>query len=256
MKRIKALSLLLVLVLFCLPSEARRKPVIGIAPGYKGAEYSNLRRTYTDAILRSGGIPFILPQVSDASSASEILRHVDGVMLTGGVDLDPAYYGEAVLNETVEVDSHRDTVDILYARAAIEGRLPVLAICRGEQLMNVVLGGSLYQDLPTQKPSGIMHRQKEDGIVPTHEISVERESMLYRIMGSDRLKVNSLHHQAVKDLSPLVTVTARADDGVVEAYESNEKGRWLLAVQFHPEVLVRVDYSWLKLFKAFVKAAR
>ena len=257
MKRIKYLSLLLVVVLCLQPMEAkRRKPVIGIAPGYSGTEYSRLQRTYTDAILRAGGIPFILPQVGDAASASEMLSHVDGLMLTGGVDLDPAYYGEMVFNETVEIDSHRDTIDILYARAALEGRLPVLAICRGEQLMNVVLGGSLYQDLPSQRPGVIKHRQDEEGKVPTHSISVSRESILYRIMGSDHLRVNSFHHQAVKDPSPLVKVTAHADDGVVEAYEINEKGRWLLAVQFHPEILLRGNDDWLKLFEAFVKASR
>ena len=248
--------MLLALVLCFQPADARKKPVIGIAPGYSGAEYSRLHRTYTDAILRAGGIPFILPQVSDASQASEMLRHVDGVMLTGGVDVNPAYYGETVFNETVEVDSHRDTVDFLYAHAALDGRLPILAICRGEQLLNVALGGSLYQDLPSQKPGPVLHRQKEDGKVPTQAITVSKESMLYRIMGSERLMVNSFHHQAVKDPSPLVTVTALSDDGVVEAYESNEKGRWLLAVQFHPEMLLRGDDAWLKLFKAFLKATR
>ena len=256
MKRIIIIALLLVSVLGTWNADARRKPVIGVAPGYSSPEYSSLRRTYTDAVIRSGGIPFILPQVNDAAQAAEMLSHVDGLMLTGGVDLDPVHYGETVLNETVEIDSHRDTLDILYAKAAWEGKIPILAICRGEQLMNVVLGGSLYQDLPSQKPSDIAHRQSADGKVPTHRILVEKGSLLNRIMGSEELMVNSFHHQAVKVPSPLVTVTAMSEDGVVEAYELSGKGRWLLAVQFHPEMLVRGDDSWLSLFKAFVKATR
>ena len=256
MKRIIIIILLLIPVLGTWTADAKRKPIIGIAPGYNGSEYSSLRRTYTDAIIKAGGIPFILPQVNDAAQAAEMLHHVDGLVLTGGGDLDPVHYGESVLNETVEIDSHRDTLDIFYAQAAWDGKMPILAICRGEQLMNVVLGGSLYQDLPSQKPGDIAHRQKVDGKVPTHRIQVEKGSMLYRIMGSEELMVNSFHHQAVKEPSPIVTVTALSDDGVVEAFEMNGKGRWLLAVQFHPEILVRGNESWLSIFKAFVKATR
>ena len=256
MKKIRYFALLLVLVLGVQVVDARKKPLIGVAPGYSGADYSNVNRTYTDAILRAGGIPFILPQVNDPAEASEMLSRVDGIVFTGGVDLDPVRYGETVLNESVEIDSHRDTLDILYATAALERRIPILAICRGEQLMNVVLGGTLYQDLPTQKPGDIAHRQSAPGKVPTQRIFVAKGSMLYRIMGTEELMVNSFHHQAVKDPSPLVTVTALSEDGVVEAYEWTGKGRWLLAVQFHPEMLLRGDDNWLRLFKAFVKATR
>ena len=256
MKRIKILAVLIVLLIGTMPSEARKKPVIGIAPGYSSPEYTSIRRTYTDAILRAGGIPFILPQANDPVEASAILANVDGVIFTGGGDIDPSYYGETVLNETVEIDSHRDTLDILYARTALASGKPILAICRGEQLINVVLGGSLYQDLPSQKPGDIAHRQSANGKVPTQKVFVTRGSKLHKIMGKDVLMVNSFHHQAVKDPAGSVTVTAVSEDGVVEAYESNEKGRWLVAVQFHPEMLVRGDDSWLSLFKAFVKASR
>lgn len=256
MKKIRYFALLLILVLGVQVVDARKKPLIGVAPGYSGADYSNVNRTYTDAILRAGGIPFILPQVNDPAEASEMLSRVDGIVFTGGVDLDPVRYGETVLNESVEIDSHRDTLDILYASAALERRIPILAICRGEQLMNVVLGGTLYQDLPTQKPGDIAHRQSAPGKVPTQRIFVTKGSMLNRIMGTEELMVNSFHHQAVKDPSPLVTVTALSEDGVVEAYEWTGKGRWLLAVQFHPEMLLRGDDNWLRLFKAFVKATR
>ena len=237
--------------------DARKKPLIGIAPGYSGASVSTLGRAYSDAIIRAGGIPVILPQVNNASMASEMLGRVDGFMLTGGVDLNPAYYGEAIWNETVEVDHHRDTIDVLYAKAALKSRKPILAICRGEQLLNVVLGGSLFQDLPTQKPGDVTHRQKTDSRFPTHSIILEENSRLFEIMGRRKsLEVNSLHHQAVKVLSGKVDLAAYSPDGVVEAYEGTDKRQWLLAVQFHPEQLVRADESWLALFKAFVKACR
>lgn len=237
--------------------EARKKPLIGIVPsGYQGEKVSVLNRSYSDAILRAGGIPLVVPQVSDSSEAAEVVARLDGIMITGGPDIAPSFYGEEVLNDSVEIDSHRDTVDVLYARAALDRRLPILAICRGEQLMNVVLGGSLYQDLPSQKPGEIAHRQGSDLRYPSHAISVAEGSILHRIMGSTSLKVNSSHHQAVKEPSGKVTVTAYSPDGVVEAWESNMKGQWLLAVQFHPEQMVRVDDQWLRLFKAFVKASR
>ena len=252
----KLLIILVFLLALGMSAEARKKPVIGVVPGCDGREYSKVRRTYTDAVLRAGGIPVILPQVDDDATARELLSRIDGIVFTGGEDIDPEYYGETVLNETVEIDARRDTVDVRYARIALERRIPILAICRGEQLMNVVLGGSLYQDLPTQKPSPTAHRQKEGGKVPTHAIAVSEGSTLHRVMGLDTLWVNSFHHQAVKVPSDRVKVVAIAGDGVVEAFESQSKKQWLLAVQFHPEMLLRGDDSWLGIFKAFVKAAR
>ena len=246
-----------ILLSLSLVAGARKKPIIGITPsGYNSPMSSYIGRSYTDAIMRAGGIPVVLPQVSDAASAAEMVSYLDGILFTGGEDLAPSYYGEEILNDSVSIDEHRDTIDILYARAALDRRLPILAICRGEQLMNVVLGGSLYQDLPTQKPSDIAHRQKTDSRFPTHRISVSEGSTLHRVMMKRVLEVNTSHHQAVKTPSDKVAVTALADDGVVEAYESADKGQWLLAVQFHPEQLVRADDSWLELFKAFVKACK
>lgn len=256
MRTTRIILSLLLLVALSSPISARKKPLIGIAPGYSGSMTSTLSRSYTDAVLRAGGIPVILPQVDNPAAAAEMVSRFDGIMLTGGLDLDPAYYGESVMNETVEIDAHRDTIDILYARAAMDAKVPVLAICRGEQLLNVVLGGSLYQDLPTQKPGDIAHRQKTDSKYPTHNINVVEGSKLYQIMGKKTLEVNTLHHQAVKTPSDKVIVTAYSPDGIVEAYEGADKNQWLVAVQFHPEMLVRADDSWLALFEAFVKACR
>ncbi len=255
MKRRIFLILILLLALDC-ATEARRRPVIGISTGCSPADYSKVRRTYGDAILRAGGIPFLLPQVNDLDEALAVVSRLDGIVFTGGEDVDPVRYGQSVLNETVSINHHRDTLDFLYAEAAFRKQLPILAICRGEQLINIALGGSLYQDLPAQMPSNVKHRQEVSGEIPTHLCIVSRNTLLYDIMGADTLKVNSHHHQAVSEPSSKVTVSGRSEDGIVEAFEIVSRKQWLLAVQFHPEVLVRVDDRWLALFKAFVKAAR
>ena len=162
--------------------------------------------------------------------------------------MDPARYGETVLNGTVEIDSLRDRSDFLLARAAIASGKPVLAICRGSQLLNVVLGGSLYQDIPTQCPDALRH---SDGAM--HDIGLAEGSVLARIYGPDSLNVNSMHHQAVKDPAPGITITGRAADGTVEAWETPN----IWAVQFHPEKMLRAgDERWIPLFEAFVDRCR
>ena len=147
----------------------------------------------------------------------------------------------------MDVDTLRDVSDILLAKAALASGKPILAICRGEQLMNVVLGGSLYQDIPTQVDTLVKH-----GGGTWHKIGVEKGSALYDLFGQDSLTVNSFHHQAVKDVAPGIRVTAYSPNGIVEAYEY---GNQVIAVQFHPEGMIRTDDSWLSLFKLFVKKA-
>ena len=255
--RSRTLLFIFLIAAVCVPAKARRKPVIGISTGCSSIEYSIVRRSYSDAVLRAGGIPFLLPQVSDSTEAEEILRRIDGIIFTGGEDISPAYYGEKVYNGTVKIDSHRDTLDMLYAKAALARRIPILGICRGEQLMNVVLGGSLYQDLPSQKPGKILHNQTLPDPQPSHAVIViDRNSLLRKLAGKDTIYVNSFHHQAVKVPSSKVTVTALSEDGVVEGFESISRKQWLLAVQFHPELLSMSDDSWLDIFRSLVKAAR
>ena len=253
-KSLKLLFVIIFLSMGLLSAEARRKPVIGIAPGYSGANSSIVNRSYTDAVYRAGGIPVILPQVNDEAAAAEILSRLDGVLFTGGVDINPEYYGETVLNDSVEIDGHRDTLDVTYARTALGLRLPILAICRGEQMMNVVLGGSLYQDLPAQKPSEIAHRQSPSLTQATQKISVTKGSMLHRIMGKDVLEVNSAHHQGIKVLGEGLIASAFSEDGIIEAFES-PNGPFFCAVQWHPEWLYpSVDAT--ALFREFVETCR
>ena len=243
MKRFLILLLTVAALVACKPSA----PLIGISCSRSSTGATTLKTTYTDAVARAGGLPVVFPTVADADLAAALVKNVDGVILSGGEDLDPSYYGETVWNETVEVDTLRDVSDILIAKAALASGKPILAICRGEQLMNVVLGGSLYQDIPTQVDTLVRH-----GGGALHKIGVEKGSVLYSLFGRDSLLVNSFHHQAVKDVAPGVRVTAYSPNGIVEAYEY---GNQVIAVQVHPEGMVRTDDSWLALFKLFVKKA-
>ena len=241
MKRILILLLAVSALWACRPSA----PLIGISCGRTSAGAASLSANYTEAVARAGGIPVIFPTVSDPALAAALLKQVDGVIFSGGPDLDPSYYGETVWNETVSVDTLRDASDLMLMRAALDSGKPILAICRGEQLMNVVLGGTLYQDIPTQVDTVVKH-----GGGAWHRIGVEKGSVLYDLFGQDSITVNSFHHQAVKDVAPGVRVTAHAPDGIVEAYEYRNQ---VIAFQFHPEGMARTDDTWLAPFKLFVK---
>ncbi|MBO6169826.1 MAG: gamma-glutamyl-gamma-aminobutyrate hydrolase family protein [Bacteroidales bacterium] len=223
-------------------------PIVGISCSRSKSGGTLLPTTYSDAIRMAGGVPVVIPTVCTVAEAEAALAAVDGIMFSGGEDVNPAWYGEEVWNETVEVDSVRDRSDSILARAALASGKPVLAICRGSQLLNVVLGGSLYQDIPTQCPSGVCHR---GGAM--HNIGLAAGSILSRIFGPDSLNVNSMHHQAVKDPAPGITITGRAADGTVEAWETPQ----IWAVQFHPEkMLAAGDERWIPLFESFVDRLR
>ena len=241
MKRI----ILLLLTVLALQACCRRAPLIGISCGRTGAGAASLSANYTEAVARAGGIPVIFPTVADSALAAALVRKVDGVIFSGGPDLDPSHYGETIWNETVEVDTLRDASDLMLMRAALASKKPIMGICRGEQLLNVVLGGSLFQDIPTQVDTLVKH-----GGGARHKIGVEKGSVLYRLFGQDSLTVNSFHHQAVKKVAPGIRVTAYAPNGIVEAYEYGDR---LIAFQFHPEGMARTDDAWLAPFRHFVK---
>lgn len=240
----------LLLAVVCCLACTSKAPVIGISSGWDRGRI-DVSDAYAFAVRAAGGVPVVLPPVLTAEEASEVLSHVDALVLTGGEDVDPARYGEAVLNETVEVNSKRDTSDFLLASEALRRGLPILGICRGEQLMNVVLGGSLYQDIPSQV--GSKHRQTEPDGVGTHMIYLEPDSRLREMLGCDSLMVNSFHHQAVKEPGAGVCVVARAADGVVEAWE--RKG--IVCVQFHPELMIKGgDTAFLPIFQDLIARCR
>ena len=243
MKRILLLFLAVAALWACRPTQ----PLVGISSGRSATGLSTLSPNYPDAILRAGGVPVIFPTIDTEEAAKALVASVDAVVFSGGPDLDPSYYGETVWNETVKVDTLRDVSDLLLMRAALSAKKPIMAICRGEQLMNVVLGGSLYQDIPTQVDTVVKH-----GGGAWHRIGVEKGSVLFDLFGQDSLTVNSFHHQAVKKVAPGVRVTAYAPNGIVEAYEYGDR---LIAFQFHPEGMARTDDTWLAPFRYFVQMA-
>lgn len=241
-------------------------PFIGISCGYSET-LTSVNNTYIDAVRLAGGIPVLIPLVTDSVAAEAIVGRVDAVIMSGGEDIDPLYYGEEHLPGLGKVNAPRDTSDMLLIATALRLGKPMLCICRGEQIMNVALGGTLYQDIPSQIPSSqLKHRQTEPGTVATQTITIDADSRLAAILGKTSLGVNSFHHQAVKDIAPGLRVTARSEDGVVEAFESvpgspdpygRDLGDRVLAVQFHPESFAQVgDELFLGIFRDLVSRAR
>ncbi|MBU1713196.1 MAG: gamma-glutamyl-gamma-aminobutyrate hydrolase family protein [Proteobacteria bacterium] len=209
---------------------------------------------YSLALLDAGAAPLIIPAAQDESSLKRILSAVQGLLLSGGPDIHPRHYGEEPVAGLGDVDETLDRMELMAARLAFEKDIPVLGICRGIQVLNVALGGTLYQDISSQLPEGICHTPKTDKAVTTHTVRFAAGSRLRRIMGRSEIWVNGKHHQAVRNPAPGLKVTARARDGIIEAVE-HPQNRWIMGVQWHPEGTWREDSFSKKLFKAFVRAA-
>ena len=215
-----------------------------------------LPRPYVWAIEKAGGIPVLLPATDSIENAERYLSILDGLLLSGGVDVDPALYGEEAHPELGRVDPDRDSIEIPLTRLALAQNMPIFAICRGIQVLNVAMGGTLYQDLPSENPSHLQHQQRHDGIardVATHNVWVEEGTRLAEIVGEPCMATNSFHHQALKKVAEGLTVTAYAEDGIIEGVESTAY-RYVLGVQFHPEETAFVDEKSMRLFQAFVDA--
>ncbi len=262
-KRITIILLSAVLLLFLTPDAAEAqgskggKPVIGISSTMGDGSSTSAPLTYVNAVIRAGGVPVVIPVTDDKELLSTILERVDAVIMTGGEDIDPLkWYGEQPIPQLGEVAPKRDAFDIALIRLAVAKGLPLLGICRGEQLLNVAFGGTLYQDLPSQyKGYSVNHRQKAPGQYGTHSVYIEKGSLLYKLVGLDSVAVNTFHHQAVKDLAPGFRVTARSKDGVVEAIEKVGSTR-VYGVQFHPEIFTSngID-TFIGIFRNLVEEA-
>ncbi len=213
------------------------RPIIGLTHSLDLGETSiSMPRSYADAILAAGGTPLLLPVTTDATVLAHYASIVDGFLFTGGDDVDPRCYGEDQIYACGEVHPLRDRYELALCRLALASGKPVLGICRGIQLINVACGGTLYQDLPSQKPGCICHGQKQPSCYASHAVQIAPGSRLHALFGDSAL-VNSHHHQAVKALGANLRVTADAHDGVIEAFEGTD-GRYLIGVQWHPERLV------------------
>lgn len=228
--------------------------LIGISSG-NSSDKTELKRAYPDAVTRAGGSPLVLPVVRTAAEADALIAPLNGLLMTGGEDIAPWRYRETVLNSTVDINAQRDTSDFLILEAARRKGIPVMGICRGAQEINVFYGGTLYQDLPTQLSSSVAHRQKAPKTTPTHTVKTVPGSRLRFFSKCETLEVNSFHHQAIKDVAPGFFASAYAPDGVIEGIESrNGERQYVLAVQFHPEELIKTADSvkFLPVFKDFV----
>lgn len=211
-----------------------------------------LNSAYIRALECAGLVPLIVPPLADPSGALSILAAVDGLVLTGGEDVDATIYGQDKHQESNAPNAARDATEIALVRAAREMRKPVLAICRGPQILNVALGGTLIQDIPSQVPGALEHNAVRDRAARVHGVRVEPGSLIARAMGETRLTVNSLHHQSVEKIAPGLKVTAVAPDGVIEGVESESPGWWVLAVQWHPEEMTDSPEPWDRgIFRAF-----
>jgi putative glutamine amidotransferase len=213
---------------------------------------------YLDAIRLAGGVPVILPPVMGRDEIIETLAHLDGVLFTGGKDVDPMRYGEALLNTKVAPEPERDAFELPLAAEAVERNFPVLAICRGMQVLNVALGGTLWQDIPDQLSDTLPHFQKAPREETTHRVDVRRDSLLADLVSrknGDSVGANSFHHQAARVIASRLVPVAHAPDGIVEAVEAPERD-FVLGIQWHPEHLAATRAEHRELFEGLVRAAQ
>lgn len=219
----------------------------GMFPGYERAYVNN---NYIEAVSDAGGIPVILPIISDKDMIKGQIENVDGLVISGGYDVNPITYGEEPVQKLGFIYPERDQYDIELIKEAVKLGKPILGICRGLQILNVAFGGTLYQDLSLIDGCYINHSQSSKPDVTAHTVEIFNGTRLFNILG-EKVITNSFHHQAIKDLASGLKVSARAKDGIIEGIEA-EKG-FVIGVQWHPEMLAKKYTEMLKLFKELVK---
>lgn len=260
----KRISIFMIALLFA-GSLFAQSPIIGIS-SYKSGSSHMTGHTYVNSVRLAGGVPLIIPVTTDDAHIEAIINVIDGLIMTGGEDFDPLmWYGEEPLRANGEIAPERDEFDVKLIRAAVAKGIPVLGICRGQQLMSIAFGGSLYQDIPSQIPSSyVKHRQGDTpGYYGTHTINIEKGSILAEVTGSNKAVVNSFHHQAIKAMPAGFKVTAKSADGIIEAIERvsplkghADGGALIFGTQFHPEIFTNAGNPlFLGLFQKLVSEA-
>jgi putative glutamine amidotransferase len=236
-----------------------RRPLVGIGceferhPEHRVRDQSVLFRSYTDAIAAAGGVPVVIPVVEDRAALAAMVERLDGIVFPGGEDVPPAIYGQAPHPTSKPMTREAYELHAALTELVMEHRKPLLAICAGQQIVNVVFGGTLIQDIASQTGTRVRHHTFGPGHDPSHGIEVDPSSRLCNILGQRRVRVNSAHHQAVDRVADRLVVTARCpDDGIIEAVEWPEHP-FFVCVQWHPERITASDSSQ-KLFSAFVAA--
>lgn len=233
-----------------------KKPIIGVTPLFDRERDSYwMLPGYLQGLEQAGAIPIVLPLTADVGDLSQLTQLCDGILFTGGQDVSPSLYGAERKAACGEVCAARDEMEQALLRLALEQDLPIFGICRGIQFLNAALGGTLYQDLPTEHPSRTQHHMTPPYDRAVHRVTLLPDTPLAELLGVQTMGVNSYHHQAVQDLAPELVEMARSEDGLVEAVCLPTK-RFVWAVQWHPEFSFRVDAHSRKLFSAFVQAAQ
>lgn len=237
-----------------------KKKIIGITsnvvtkdniPYFDGCKLIRVYSEYVESVINAGAVPFIIPFTTHKETLDANVEMLDGLIITGGYDINPLRYNEDPHEKLQEVSQERDEFEFYVFEKALEKKVPILGICRGHQLINVACGGSLYQDISLIEGSYIKHSQKTLCKSSTHKVEIAKDSMLSEIFGEETL-VNSFHHLALKDIATGFKVTARAKDGVVEAIEK-EGDHFVMGVQWHPETLTEEREDMLNLFSYFIK---
>ncbi|RHW39482.1 gamma-glutamyl-gamma-aminobutyrate hydrolase family protein [Lysinibacillus yapensis] len=229
------------------------KPIIGITMTTNNGQYC-INEAYVKSILQAGGIPVNLP-FGIEQDAEQLLDGLDGLLLTGGVDVHPHLFNEEPHLYIGHIMVERDEVELRLLEVALKKRMPIFGICRGIQVLNIALGGNLYQDINSQyEKTPILHTQKAIRKEASHYITIERNSKLYNIVGQEKIAVNSIHHQALKKVAEVFEVTAQASDGIIEAIEMKDYP-YCVGVQWHPEEMAAAqDENAKKLFASFIDA--
>lgn len=235
------------------------RPVIGIPcqadfrAGSQRPIYGN-NRTYVHAVESAGGLPILIPMLDDLSELQELLPRLDGILFSGGIDLQPSLYGAPHHPAGDEADPKLDLFEMTIASWALEEDIPVLGVCRGMQMLNVLSGGTLYQDIPSQYPTTLSHSRRDKPRTElTHRVTLEAGTLIERILRVHQLSVNSLHHQAVKEPGRGIRISGYAEDGLPEFLEMPDK-RFVVGIQGHPEELYGTVPIFARLFQAFVNA--
>lgn len=231
-----------------------KRPVIGITSAYDCQDNRLFIPTaYANSIIEAGGLGLGISLSDDENYIREHLGLFDGFMFIGGLDIDAAYYGEENLNYDVNLSPERDSLEIKLAQMAIEADKPVFGICRGCQLINVAMGGTLFQDIHKQSDKVLIaHAQGAPRWYATHNVEIKEKSNLFKIFNSNNIKVNSFHHQAIKTVAKDFEIVACASDGIIEGIEHKSK-KFVLGVQWHPEAMCKKYPNMLNLFKYFIQ---
>lgn len=232
------------------------KPIIGITPMFDDEKNMVwLHPGYFSGVIEAGGIPVMTPWTLDKDTLVECVDRCDGILFSAGHDVLPEIYGEKVLNDSVITLREKDEMEKIVIDEVLKKDKPMFGICRGLQFMVAAMGGTLYQDLPTQHPSNTSHRQNPPYDKPVHKVSIVKGTPLFELVNVDEMGVNSTHHQAIKDLAEGMEAMAISEDGLIEAFrDKNRKFVW--GVQWHPEYDHHISEVSKKIFKKFIDACK